>query len=104
MLDRDGKWLAVDPPPGALVVNIGDMLQRLTNHVLPSTSHRVRNPETGRTGFSRYSMPFFLHPRSDFAIVTLPGCISAANPDRYPQPITADEFLSVRLREIGLKR
>ena len=104
LLDRDGQWLAVDPPPGALVVNIGDMLQRLTNHVLPSTSHRVRNPETGRSGYSRYSMPFFLHPRSDFAIVTLPSCISPANPDRYPQPITADEFLNERLREIGLKR
>jgi isopenicillin N synthase-like dioxygenase len=104
LLDRDGQWLAVDPPPGALVVNIGDMLQRLTNHVLPSTSHRVRNPETGRAGFSRYSMPFFLHPRSDFVIATLPGCICADNPDRYPEPITADAFLSERLREIGLKQ
>jgi isopenicillin N synthase-like dioxygenase len=103
LLDRDGKWLAIDPPPGALVVNIGDMLQRLTNHVLPSTTHRVRNPPAARAGFSRYSMPFFLHPRSDFDIVTLPGCISAENPDRYPEPITADAFLSERLREIGLK-
>ena len=104
LLDRDGQWLAIDPPPGALVVNIGDMLQRLTNHVLPSTTHQVRNPESARAGFSRYSMPFFLHPRSDFDIVTLPGCISAENPDRYPEPITADAFLSERLREIGLKQ
>lgn len=104
LLDRDGKWLAVDPPPGALVVNIGDMLQRLTNHVLPSTTHQVRNPQTGRARFSRYSMPFFLHPRSDFDIATLPGCITAENPDRYPEAITADAFLSERLRDIGLKR
>jgi isopenicillin N synthase-like dioxygenase len=103
LLDRDGNWLTVDPPPGALVVNIGDMLQRLTNHVLPSTTHRVRNPTSGRAGFSRYSMPYFLHPRSDFPIVTLPDCITADQPDRYPEPITADEFLSERLREIGLK-
>lgn len=104
LLDRDGNWLTVAPPPGALVVNIGDMLQRLTNHVLPSTTHQVRNPDSARATFSRYSMPFFLHPRSDFSIATLPGCITAENPNRYPEPITADEFLSERLREIGLKR
>lgn len=102
LLLPDGRWLAVDPPPGALVVNIGDMLQRLTNNVLPSTTHRVRNPDGPRAGFSRTSMPFFLHPRSDFAIRTLPGCITADRPDRYPQPITAGEFLAERLREIGL--
>ena len=103
LLDRHGKWITVSPPPGALVVNIGDMLQRLTNHVMPSTSHRVRNPEGSRAGFSRYSMPFFLHPRSDFVISSLPGCVTADNPDRYPRAITANEFLEERLREIGLK-
>ncbi|HMO68584.1 MAG TPA: 2OG-Fe(II) oxygenase family protein [Novosphingobium sp.] len=102
LLLPDGRWLAIDPPPGALVVNIGDMLQRLTNHVLPSTTHRVRNPDATRAGFSRYSMPFFLHPHSDFAIRTLPGCISHARPDRYPQAITAGDYLAERLREIGL--
>jgi len=102
LLTRKGAWLAVEPPPGALVVNIGDMLQRLTNHALPSTTHRVRNPASDRAGLSRYAMPFFLHPRSDFLIETLPGCISAAEPDRYPQPITADAYLQERLREIGL--
>ena len=61
LLDRDGQWLSIAPPPGALVVNIGDMLQRLTNHVLPSTTHRVVNPAPERRGFSRYSTPFFLH-------------------------------------------
>lgn len=104
LLDRNGRWMEVAPPEGALVVNIGDMLQRLTNHVLPSTTHRVRNPEGARAGFSRYAMPFFLHLRSDFPIKTLPQCVSAANPDRYPVPITADEYLQERLREIGLKK
>ncbi len=99
---RDGQWIEVTPPPGALAVNIGDMLQRLTNGVLPSTTHRVRNPVDARAGFSRYSMPFFLHLRSDFVIRTLPGCITAGQPDRYPHPITADAYLHQRLREIGL--
>ena len=84
LLDRDGKWLAIHPPEGAMVVNVGDMLQRLTNHVLPSTTHRVVNPPPERRGVSRYSMPFFLHPAPDFLIETLPGCITPDNPDRYP--------------------
>ena len=105
----DGTWLGVAPPEGALVINIGDMLQRLTNHVLPSTTHRVRNPAGTRAAHSRYSMPFFLHLRSDFPFVTLPGCVSAGNPDRYPpkngqESITADNYLQERLREIGLKK
>jgi len=102
LLTREGQWIPAAPPPGALVVNIGDMLQRLTNHALPSTTHRVRNPEGARAAHSRYSMPFFLHLRSEFSIKTLPGCVSAANPDRYPVPITADAYLHERLREIGL--
>ncbi|RJF94111.1 isopenicillin N synthase family dioxygenase [Sphingomonas cavernae] len=102
LLDRDGRWLPIAPPKGAMVVNVGDMLQRLTNHVLPSTTHRVVNPPVERRGLPRYSMPFFLHLRPDFEIRTLPGCISADRPDRYPQSITADEYLFQRLREIGL--
>lgn len=102
LLASDGTWLAIDPPPGALVINIGDMLQRLTNHVLPSTTHRVRNPVSARAGFSRYSMPFFLHPRSEFLIRTLPSCVTADRPDRYAEPITAGDYLAERLREIGL--
>jgi isopenicillin N synthase-like dioxygenase len=104
ILDRDGSWLPVSPPPGAMAVNVGDMLQRLTNHRLPSTTHRVRNPDAGRAGHSRYSMPFFLHFRSDYLIETLPGCVSAEKPNRYPEPITADDYLQERLREIGLKK
>ena len=102
LLDRDGRWLPIKPPQGAMVVNVGDMLQRLTNHVLPSTTHRVVNPPPERRGHSRYSMPFFLHPAPDFMIETLPGCISAERPDRYPQPISSHDYLHERLVEIGL--
>jgi isopenicillin N synthase-like dioxygenase len=102
LLDRDGKWLPVKPPEGAMVVNVGDMLQRLTNHVLPSTTHRVVNPPPERRGNSRYSMPFFLHPAPDFLIETLPGCISEERPNRYPEPISSHDYLHERLVEIGL--
>jgi isopenicillin N synthase-like dioxygenase len=102
LLDRDGRWLAVKPPAGAMVVNVGDMLQRLTNHVLPSTTHRVVNPPVERRGHPRYSMPFFLHPAPDFLIETLPGTITPDNPNRYPEPITAHDYLHERLVEIGL--
>ncbi|MBV1918948.1 MAG: isopenicillin N synthase family oxygenase [Sphingomonadaceae bacterium] len=102
LLGTDGHWHGVNPPDGAMVVNIGDMLQRLTNHVLPSTTHRVNNPQGNRSGTSRYSMPFFVHLRSDFQIRTLPQCISAGVPDQYPEPITADGYLQERLKEIGL--
>ncbi|WP_431469484.1 isopenicillin N synthase family dioxygenase [Sphingosinithalassobacter sp. LHW66-3] len=102
LLDRDGRWLPVKPPEGAMVVNVGDMLQRLTNHVLPSTSHRVVNPPPERRGNARYSMPFFLHLAPDFTIETLESCISEDNPNRYPQPITANDYLRERLIEIGL--
>lgn len=102
LLDRNGEWLAIAPPKGALVVNVGDMLQRLTNHVLPSTTHRVVNPPPERRGHSRYSMPFFLHPAPDFAIETLPGCITADNANRYPEPISSQEYLNQRLRSLGL--
>ncbi len=102
LLERSGEWLPVKPPEGAMVVNVGDMLQRLTNHVLPSTTHRVVNPPIERRGHARYSMPFFLHPAPDFLIRTLPSTISADNPNRYPEPITAHDYLHERLVEIGL--
>ena len=102
VLDRDGQWLAINPPAGSVVCNIGDMLQRLTNHVLPSTTHRVVNPAPERRGFARYSTPFFLHFNPDYEIHTLPGCVTAEHPDRGLAPITADEFLKERLREIKL--
>jgi isopenicillin N synthase-like dioxygenase len=102
ILERDGGWLAVNPPAGSVVCNIGDMLQRLTNHVLPSTTHRVVNPAPERRGMARYSTPYFLHFAPDYEIRTLPGCVCADRPDRYPHPITADGYLRERLREIKL--
>jgi isopenicillin N synthase-like dioxygenase len=99
ILDRDGAWRPIDPPPGAVVVNIGDMLARLTNDVLPSTTHRVVNPTAERAAVARFSTPFF---RPDFVIRTLPSCVSPQRPDRYPDPITADDFLRRRLEEIRL--
>jgi len=102
LLDRDGRWLAVDIAEGEMVVNIGDMLQRLTNGRLPSTSHRVMNPPPERRGFARHSMPFFLHFRPDYLIETLPQTISADRPNRFPDPITANDYLLERLREIKL--
>ena len=101
--DRDGAWLPINPPPGSVVCNIGDMLQRLTNHALPSTTHRVVNPPPERRGVARYSTPFFLHFAPDYLIRTLPACVSAERPDRYPVPITANDYLEERLAEIKLK-
>jgi isopenicillin N synthase-like dioxygenase len=102
LLTRFGEWLAIDPPEGAMVINVGDMLQRLTNHVMPSTTHRVINPPRERRHIPRYSMPFFLHLASDFMIETLPGCITPDCPNRYPVPISANDYLTERLIEIGL--
>lgn len=102
LLTRDGDWLSITPPEGALVINVGDMLERLTNHQLPSTIHRVLNPPPERRHIPRYSMPFFLHLASDFLIETLPQCIDAERPNRYPEPILANDFLTQRLIEIGL--
>jgi isopenicillin N synthase-like dioxygenase len=103
LLTKSGEWLPVNPPERAMAINVGDMLQRLTNHRLPSTTHRVINPPPERRHIPRYSMPFFLHLASDFEIRTLSGCVDAAHPDLYPVPITADEYLQERLVEIGLK-
>lgn len=102
ILERDGRWLAINPPPGAIVVNIGDMLARMTNDVLPSTTHRVVNPTAERAGVARYSTPFFLHFRPDFLIETLRSCVSPQRQDRYPTPILASDFLARRLKEIKL--
>ena len=96
---RGGEWLPVDPPEGALVVNIGDMLERLTAGRLRSTMHRVVNPKGENARRSRYSMPFFLHFRPDFVIEPLPSCIDSGQPS---PSITAHEFLQQRLREINL--
>lgn len=102
LLTASGEWKAVAPPEGALVVNIGDMLERLTNGRLRSTTHRVVNPRGEAAYRSRYSMPFFLHFRPDFTIETLESCIDRESPDDHPAPISSHEFLLQRLREINL--
>ncbi|WP_250627769.1 isopenicillin N synthase family dioxygenase [Pinirhizobacter soli] len=102
VLTREGEWLPITTEGDAIVVNIGDMLQRLTNHVYPSTTHRVVNPPNANARKPRYSVPFFLHPNPDFLIDVLPSCVDAAHPNRYPEPITAHEYLQERLREIKL--
>jgi isopenicillin N synthase-like dioxygenase len=103
ILRRDGTWLDVNPPPGCVTCNIGDMLQRLSNRRLPSTTHRVVNPVADRAHLPRYSMPFFLHPNPDFLIETLATCVSDKYPNQFPTPITSDDYLQERLREIKLK-
>ena len=99
---RRGEWLPVNPAPGSMVVNVGDMLQRLTNGALKSTSHRVINPASERARHARFSMPFFLHFNPDFPIAALPSCTGAGRPQPLP-PILAEEYLQERLREIKLK-
>ncbi len=102
LLDRDGRWLAVDPPPGAIVCNIGDMLQRVTNGVLPSTTHRVVNPAPDRRHLSRYSTPFFLHFAPNFRLEPLASCVAIPGADAVKAVLTADEFLRERLRDLRL--
>lgn len=96
LLDKAGQWRDIDAPAGSLVCNVGDMLQRLTGHRLPSTTHRVVNPAPERMGVARYSTPFFLHFRPDYLIEAMPG-----GPRQEPA-ITADDYLMERLREIKL--
>lgn len=103
LLNMNGQWLPVLPEEGELVINVGDMLQRLTNDYLKSTTHRVVNPPEEEWRLPRLSIPFFLHPVSDMDLTCLTGCVTADNPLHY-QPITAGEYLDERLREIGLKK
>lgn len=102
LLTKQGEWLAVNPPPGALAVNIGDMLDRLTNGKLRSTTHRVVNPRGDAAYRARYSMPFFLHFRPDFVIEALASCGEAETGNVPQPPISSHEFLQQRLREINL--
>jgi isopenicillin N synthase-like dioxygenase len=97
-----GQWLPITTEGDAIVVNIGDMLQRLTNHVYPSTSHRVVNPPNENARKPRYSVPFFLHPNPNVVLDPLASCITPDNPRRYDTSITAHEYLMQRLREIKL--
>lgn len=103
VLNKQNQWVGITALPNQLVVNVGDMLQRLTNNVLKSTTHRVVNPPKEKWGTPRYSIPFFLHPVSNMKLDCLPQCITANNPIQY-EPILAGEYLDERLREIGLKK
>lgn len=99
LLERDGTWLDVESRPGEIVVDTGDMMSRITNNVLPSTTHRVINPSDD--GSARFSMPFFVHPHSNAMLKCIPSCAGAGG--RTPDAdITAGDFLTQRLREIGL--
>ncbi|MEM1082204.1 MAG: 2-oxoglutarate and iron-dependent oxygenase domain-containing protein [Pseudomonadota bacterium] len=102
VLNKHDEWVPVTTLPGTIIVNVGDMLQRLTNHVYQSTTHRVVNPIGEAARHPRYSIPFFLHPNPDFVIDTLPQCITDDNPNRYPEPISSHGYLMERLRQIGL--
>lgn len=101
VLNKNNAWVSVTEIQDHIVVNVGDMLQRLTNNKLKSTTHRVINPPKELLGTSRYSVPFFLHPRSDMRLDCLESCIDEQNPKAY-EDITAGEYLMERLREIGL--
>lgn len=101
VVTSEGNWLAVDAPKDHFVINVGDMLQRLTNNRLKSTTHRVVNPPRERWNTSRYSIPFFLHPVSEMDLTCLSSCITESNPVAY-EPITAGDYLQERLVEIGL--
>ncbi len=103
VLSRQNEWVPVTALPGQIVVNVGDMLQRLTNNVLKSTTHRVVNPPKEQAGTARFSIPFFLHPRSEMRLDCLPSCVTPENPIHYT-PISAGEYLDQRLIEIGLKK
>lgn len=100
---RDGKWIPITALPEQLVVNVGDMLERLTNKKLKSTIHRVVNPPRHLMNKPRYSIPFFMHPRSEMNLAALPSCLNEQNPKLWDD-ITAGEFLNQRLKEIGLKK
>ncbi len=103
VLRRDGKWIPITALPDQLVVNVGDMLERLTNKKLKSTIHRVVNPPRNLMNKPRYSIPFFMHPRSEMSLASLPGCVTADHAKLWDD-ITAGEFLDQRLKEIGLKK
>ncbi len=103
VLRADGKWIPITALPDQIVVNVGDMLDRLTNHKLKSTIHRVVNPPREKMGTSRYSIPFFMHARSEVDLSCLESCVDAEHPRLYTD-MTVGEFLDERLRELGLKK
>ena len=103
VLNKQHEWIQVTALPEQIVCNVGDMLQRLTNNKLKSTTHRVVNPPRELWHTSRYSIPFFMHPKSNMSLACLPDCVTSENPKQY-EDCTAGQFLEERLTEIGLKK
>ena len=101
VLRKDGNWISITSLPEHLVVNVGDMLQRLTNDKFKSTTHRVVNPPREKWSEARYSIPFFLHPKSEVRLDCLESCRDANHPKKYDD-MSAGEYLHERLIEIGL--
>jgi isopenicillin N synthase-like dioxygenase len=101
LLTREGEWLPIHAIPGQIIVDTGDMMSRITNDRIPATTHRVVNPKGEPK--PRYSMPFFVHPHLDVVLEVLPSCVPAGEEPKY-EPIPNDEFLTQRLREIGLAK
>ena len=99
---KDKKWIPIISEPDQLVINVGDMMERLTNKRLMSTVHRVVNPDISKLNTSRYSIPFFMHPKPYMDLSCLEGCVDKDNPKSFDDT-TAGEFLEERLKEIGLK-
>lgn len=102
VLTKTGHWLPIKARGEDIVVNVGDMLQRLTNNKLKSTTHRVVNPPAELMKTSRFSVPFFLHPKASMSLASLPSCVNEQHPKLY-EDYTAGQYLEERLREIGLK-
>jgi isopenicillin N synthase-like dioxygenase len=103
LLNKEGEWKEITPEQNEIVINVGDMLQRLTNDYLKSTTHRVVNPPREEWHLPRLSIPFFLHPRGDMDLTALGRCVDEEHPAKY-KPITAGAYLEERLEEIGLKK
>jgi len=103
LLDKHDEWQEIIPENDEIVINVGDMLQRLTNNYLKSTTHRVVNPPREEWHKPRLSIPFFLHPKANMDLSVLSACVTPNNPQAYAS-ITAGEYLDERLREIGLKK
>ena len=103
VLNKNNEWVSVTALKEHIIVNVGDMLQRLTNNKLRSTTHRVVNPPRNQWHTSRFSIPFFLHPRSEMRLDCMESCIDQDHPKQYSD-ISAGEYLEQRLKEIGLKK
>lgn len=101
VMNHDGEWIDAIAEPDELMINVGDMLSRLTNNKLKSTIHQVVNPPREMWGTSRYSIPFFMHPVGEMSLSALENCVDEDNPKLY-EDTTAGEFLHERLVELGL--